>query len=88
MHLWRYSVGSGCWVCQRDVTEGTAKQWLALFKKDKPDCLFRVARSKPEGLTVAEDKKLLRMWKKQHGARTPAEERRVLREWQRGEGAV
>ena len=88
MKLWKYNAITGYWVYERDVNEDTAKQWLVVFKKAEPDCLFRLARNKPTGVTAAEDQKLIRVWKKKHQRKSPAEERRILREWQRGEGAV
>ena len=90
MKLWKYNAITGYWVYEREVNEDTAKQWLAVFKKAEPDCLFRVGRNKPTGITAAEDKKLIRVWKKKHQRknRSPAEERCILRAWQRGEGSV
>lgn len=36
------------WVAEREVTEETAQQWLAIFRADEPKVLFLVCARKPK----------------------------------------
>jgi len=50
MTLWskRHNAAQGNhWVAERKVTDATAQDWLAVFRKDEPGVLFLVAKRKP-----------------------------------------
>lgn len=48
MTLWKYNKITGYWVAVRSVTDETKEQWLALFKSDEPEELFKVSKHKPK----------------------------------------
>jgi len=50
LKLWskRWNASAGLhWRLERECTEETAKQWLAIFQKDELDTIFVVSEHKP-----------------------------------------
>jgi hypothetical protein len=37
------------WVAERGVTEATAQEWLAVFRKDEPNVIFVACAHRPRG---------------------------------------
>lgn len=47
--LWKYNTTTGLWRLERTCEEGTAAQWLNIFKKDEPNSFFKLSKVKPTG---------------------------------------